>query len=69
LPAIVNVQVLVLVAPLQHAPDQITSRSFVARSVIDVPPLKLAEPVHEHIDVRGVGVTRSPLRPATVIAS
>jgi hypothetical protein len=30
----VSVQVVVLFPPLEHAPDQMTSRSFVARSVI-----------------------------------
>jgi hypothetical protein len=41
----VNVQVLVLFPPLEHAPDQRTSRSFVALSVIDVPIANEAEPV------------------------
>ena len=37
LPFSVNVQVFVLLPPLEQAPDQMTSRSFVARSVIAVP--------------------------------
>jgi hypothetical protein len=41
----VNVQVFVLFPPLEHAPDQMTSRSFVALSVIDVPMANDAEPL------------------------
>lgn len=41
LPLIVNVQVLVLLPPLEHAPDQMTSRPLVALNVI---ALLLAKP-------------------------
>jgi len=61
----VNVQVFVLLPPLEQAPDQITSRSVVARGVIDVPTLKDAEPLlpTRTLIPAGVDVTRSPLRP------
>ena len=45
LPFNVNVQVFVLLPPLEQAPDQMTSRSFVARSVIAVPTVNDAEPL------------------------
>jgi hypothetical protein len=44
-PFSVNVQVLVLFPPLEQAPDQMTSRSLVARSVITVPTVKDADPL------------------------
>jgi hypothetical protein len=68
LPLSVNVQVLVLFPPLEHAPDQKTSRSFVALSVIAVPMANDAEPVLPTATLIPVGldVTRSPLRPVAV---
>jgi hypothetical protein len=68
LPVSVNVQVFVLFPPLEHAPDQMTSRSFVARSVIAVPIANDAEPVLPTATLIpvGVDVTRSPLRPVAV---
>jgi hypothetical protein len=68
LPFSVNVQVFVLLPPLEQAPDQMTSRSFVARSVIAVPMAKEAEPVllTATLIPVGVEVTRSPLRPVAV---
>jgi hypothetical protein len=67
----VNVQVFVLFPPLEHAPDQMTSRSFVARSVIAVPTAKDAEPVLPTATLIpvGVDVTRSPPRPVAVTVS
>jgi hypothetical protein len=67
----VNVQVFVLFPPLEHAPDQTTSRSFVARSVIDVPAANDAEPLLPTATLMpaGLEVTRSPLRPVAVTVS
>jgi hypothetical protein len=67
----VKVQVFVLFPPLEHAPDQMTSRSFVARSVIAVPMGNEAEPVLPTATLIpvGVDVTRSPLRPVAVTVS
>jgi hypothetical protein len=67
----VNVQVFVLLPPLEHAPDQMTSRSFVARSVIAVPMANDAEPVLPTATLIpvGVDVTRSPPRPVAVTVS
>lgn len=64
----VNEQVLTLFPPLEQAPDQTTSRSFVARSVIKVPVAKAQEPVLPTATLRpdGVDVTRSPVRPVAV---
>jgi hypothetical protein len=61
----VNVQVLVLFPPLEHAPDQIASRLFETLNVIDVPTAKLAEPVLPTGTLMpdGLDMTRSPLRP------
>ena len=70
LPLIVKVHVFVLLPPLEHAPDQMTSRLFVARSVIEVPVEKDADPVEPTGTLMPVGVevTRSPLRPVAVTA-
>ena len=64
----VNVQVLVLFPPLEHAPDQTTSRLFVALRVILVPVGNDAEPVPPTATLMpaGLEVTRSPLRPVAV---
>jgi hypothetical protein len=64
----VNVQVLVLFPPLEHAPDQMTSRLFVALSVIVVPVANDAEPLlpTDTLMPAGFDVTRSPLRPVAV---
>ena len=61
----VNVQVFVLLPPLEHAPDQITSRLLVALNVIEVPTLNDADPVlpTDTLIPAGFDVTRSPLRP------
>jgi hypothetical protein len=65
LPLIVNLQVLVLLPPLEHAPDQIASRLFEALSVITVPVAKKAEPLLPVLTLMpaGLDVIRSPLRP------
>ena len=67
-PVSVNVQLFVLFPPLEHAPDQMTSRSFVALNVIAVPVVKVAEPLLPTATLMpaGLEVTRSPLRPVAV---
>jgi len=67
----VNVHVLALLPPLEQAPDQITSRPFVAVSVTDVPVVKIAEPELPTATLipAGVDVTRSPVRPVAVTVS
>src|SRR5437868_5875112 len=64
----VNAQVFAVLPPLEQAPDQMTSRPFVAWSVIRVPIAKLPEPV---VPTRtespaGLEKTLSPLRPEAV---
>src|SRR5215470_4320617 len=68
LPVTVNVHVFALLPPLEHAPDQITSRVFEALSVTEVPVVNVAEPVLPTATLipAGVDVTRSPLRPVAV---
>lgn len=70
-PLRVSVQVFVLFPPLEQAPDQMTSRSFVALSVIAVPVVKVADPLLPTVTLMPVGleVTRSPLRPVAVTVS
>jgi hypothetical protein len=65
LPLIVNVQVLALLPPLEHAPDQIASRPFETLRTIAVPVAKAAEPLLPTLTLMpaGLDVTRSPLRP------
>jgi len=67
-PLRVNVQVFVLLPPLEHAPDQTTSRLFVALRVIVVPVANDAEPLLPTVTLMpgGFEVTRSPLRPVAV---
>src|SRR5438132_3700783 len=64
----VKVQVGVLLAPLLHAPDQITDRPLVTPSVILVPGAKGAAPVVPTGTLRPAGVERtvSPPRPVAV---
>jgi len=71
LPWIVKVQVFTWLPPLEHAPDQMTSRPFVALSVIDVPVLNVAEPVLPTATLipAGLELTRSALRPVAVTES
>jgi len=61
LPLSVNVHVLLLLPPLEQAPDQIASRSFVILSVIDVPTLNDADPVLPTVTLIPPGST-SPAR-------
>lgn len=65
LPFKVNVQVLVLLPPLEQAPDQIASRLLLTRSVMAVPALNVAAPVEGTgtLIPAGVELTVSPLRP------
>jgi hypothetical protein len=67
----VKVQFLVLLPPLEQAPDQIASRPFETLSVIDVPDANDAEPVLPVATLMptGLDVTRSPLRPLAVTVS
>ncbi len=67
----VNVQVFVLLPPLEHAPDQTTSRLFVALSVIVVPVANDADPLLPTATLMPAGfdVTRSPPRPVAVTVS
>jgi len=71
LPVRVNVHVFTLFPPLEQAPDQITSRVFVALSVIEVPVVNVAEPVLPTATLipAGLEVTRSPPRPVAVTVS
>ncbi len=60
--------VVVLLPPLEQAPDQITERVLVALSVIDVPVANVAEPVLPTATLipAGLELTRSPFRPVAV---
>lgn len=63
-----NVQVLVLLPPLEHAPDQMASRPLVTLKVIEVLTAKLPDPLLPTATLipAGLDVTRSPLRPVAV---
>jgi len=67
----VNVQVLLLLPPLEQAPDQTASRPPETLSVMDVPAANDAEPVLPTLTLMpaGLEVTRSPLRPVAVTVS
>ena len=71
LPFSMTVQVLALLPPLEHAPDQIASRPLLTLSAIDVPTLNEAEPVlpTDTLIPAGLDVTRSPPRPVAVTVS
>ena len=58
-------QFLVLLPPLEQAPDQIASRPLETRSVTEVPTAKVADCVVPTVTLMpaGVEVMRSPLRP------
>ena len=64
----VNVQLFVLFPPLEHAPDQTTSRPFASLRVIDAPVENDADPLLPTVTLMpaGVDVIRSPLRPLAV---
>jgi hypothetical protein len=70
-PLIVNVHVLLLFPPLEHAPDQIASRPFETLSVIAVPVANEAVPEVPTATLMPDGLenTRSPLRPVAVTVS
>lgn len=67
----VNVQLLRLLPPLEHAPDQTASRPLDTVSVTEVPVANDAEPVlpTETLIPEGLDVIRSPLRPLAVTVS
>jgi hypothetical protein len=67
----VKLQLLVLLPPLEHAPDQMASRPFETVSVIAVPAVNDAEPLLpvDTLMPAGLEVTRSPLRPLAVTVS
>ena len=70
-PASVKVQLLRLLPPLEHAPDQIASLPLVTASVIDVPVANDADPLVPVATLipDGVEVTRWPFRPVAVTVS
>ena len=67
----VNVHVLALLPPLEHAPDQIASRPFETLSVIEVPVANDADPVLPTATLMPAGLdkTCSPFRPLAVTVS
>jgi hypothetical protein len=71
LPVIANVQVFVLLPPLEQAPDQMASRLLLTLKVIEVLVAKLADAVLPTATLipAGLDVTRSPLRPLAVTVS
>ena len=62
---IVNVQVFLLLPPLEHAPEKIASRPPDTLNVIDVPLANDADPElpTDTLTPAGLDVIRSPLRP------
>ena len=67
-PVSVNVQVLVLLPPLEQAPDQMASRPFEMLSVMAVPVANDADPLVPTLTLMpaGLDVTLSPLLPIAV---
>jgi hypothetical protein len=67
----VNVHVLRLSPPLEHAPDQIASRPFDTLKVIDVPVANDADPLLPTATLipDGFDMTRSPPRPDALTVS
>jgi hypothetical protein len=67
-PESVNVQLFVLLPPLEHAPDQTAERPPEAVNVIAAPVAKDAEPLLpvETLIPAGLEVTRTPPRPVAV---
>ncbi len=67
----VNVHVVLLLPPLEHAPDQMASRPLVTDSVIDVPLANDADPVLPTFTLMpdGVDSTVSPPRPCATTVS
>ena len=70
-PLSVNVHVLRLLPPLEHAPDQMASLPFETVSLIEVPVVNDAEPELPTATLMPVGVevTRSPVRPVALTLS
>ena len=68
MPVIVNVQVVVLLPPLEHAPDQMASRPLLTLKVIELLVAKLDDCVLPTVTLMptGLDTTRSPLRPLAV---
>ena len=68
MPEIVNVQLFVLLPPLEHAPDQTASRPFETLNVTFVPVVNDADPVVPTATLIPAGLddTRSPLLPVAV---
>ena len=68
---IVNVQLLVLLPPLEQAPDQIASRPLEMLNVTLAPDVNAAEPLLPTATLMpaGADMTRSPLRPVAVTVS
>jgi hypothetical protein len=64
----VNRHVLVLLLPLEQAPDQIADRPFETESVIDVPEANDADPVLPTATLMPAGIDEMllPLRPVAV---
>ena len=71
MPLIVNVQLVVLLPPLEQAPDHIALRPLETLSLTDVPTGNDADPLLPVVTLTPVGVevTRSPLRPLAVTVS
>jgi hypothetical protein len=67
----VNVHVLLLLPPLEHAPDQIALRPLVTLSVIDVPVVNDPDPELPTATLMpaGLDITRSPLLPLALTVS
>jgi hypothetical protein len=67
-PVTVNVQVFLLLPPLEQLPDQIASRPFDTLRVTLVPDVNVADPLAPVTTLMPVGLeeTRSPLRPVAV---
>jgi hypothetical protein len=65
LPVMVKVQVLVLLPPLEHAPDQMASRPLLTLRVMAVFAANGADAVLPTVTMMPAGLvsTRSPLRP------
>jgi hypothetical protein len=67
----VKVQLVVLLPPLEQAPDQIARRPPPTDKVTDVPTLNAAEPLLPVVTLipEGLDVIRSPLRPLALTVS
>ena len=63
-----NVQLRVLLPPLEQAPDQIASRPLLTVNVMAVPAANVPEPLLPTLTLipAGLDVMRSPLRPLAV---